>query len=228
MLRRIGLFSALAATATLGLTVATVTPVAAQSTTDWVTATQVLVNRLGGVNVSGEVSCAGTYARIANGDFSFYDEQGQHTIQLQPYDKVDLFANSDNYTVKQPAGKKTTIQVTHGSSRMNPCYLQWWYNPDGTSIPTSYCPEDGTVCKWETDAFGYNRDASGPLFDYASNGKFKAGLLSVNEQSIGLLIIVYHFSSDTATESSGFDTYYVQEGSYSMTDVLIRAVNYRG
>jgi hypothetical protein len=189
---------------------------------DWVTVDTVLVNRLGGVNVAGSVSCAGTYQLLMDGQLTFQDENGeQQTIPApSPGDKVNLAANNDNYTVSQPVGRKSMIQVTHGSSRMNPCFVQEYASPDGSPMSGVSCDSSGSPCRWETDAYGYDHEALGPLFDYSPNGKFKAGNLSVTEQSIGLLVMVHHLSGS-------WDTWYIQEGSYSMTSRTVRAASYR-
>lgn len=190
---------------------------------DWVTVDKVLVNRLGGVNVSGWVSCEGTYQRLMDGPLTFQDENGEeHTIPApSPGDKVNLAANSDNYTVSQPVGRRSMIQVTHGSSRMNPCFLQVRESPDGTAMPDWVsCDASGSPCRWETDTYGYDHDTLGPLFDYSPNGKFKAGSLSVTDQSIGLLVMVQHADGK-------WDTWYVPEGSYSVTSGTLRATSYR-
>lgn len=191
---------------------------------DWVTVDKVLVNRLGGVNVSGWVSCAGTYQRLMAGEFRYQDENGDYQTIPAPAagDEVNLAANSDNYTISQPAGRKSMIQVTHGSSRMNPCFLQVRANPDGTPMPDWVtCEPGGSPCRWETDQYGYDHETLGPLFDYSPNGKFKAGSLSVTDESVGLLVMVRHADGHT------WDTWYVPEGSYSVTSGTMRAMSYR-
>jgi hypothetical protein len=202
-------------------------PSSAATGGDWVSVKQVLVDKLGGVNVSGQVSCEGTYQQIAAGGYQFQDSEGNVvSIDLQPGDKVNLFANTDNYTVSQPSGRKAMIQVTHGSSRMNPCFLQYRVLPDGSPMPEWVsCEPGGFPCRWETDDFGYDHGSLGPLFDYSANGKFKAGALNVNEQSVGLLVMIAHFSDATLT---GWDDYFAPEGSFSTTSTSLRALNYRG
>ena len=201
-------------------------PASATTTTtgDWVTVTQAMVDKLGGVNVSGQVSCEGTYQKIVAGKLR--DSNGNLVpIDVQPSDKVNLLANNDNYTVSQPSGRKSMIQLTHSSSRMNPCFLQYRFLPDGTPMPNSVsCASDGYPCRWETDIYGYDHDSLGPLFDYSNNGKFKAGTLNVYEQSVGLLVMVAHFSGDTVT---GWSSYFVSEGSFSTTSTSLKAVSYR-
>jgi len=229
MVKRLRVLVAIAATATVAVAWVTPTvPAHAATGGDWVSVTQVLVNKLGGVNVSGQVSCQGTYQQIAEGGYQFQDEYGNNvSIELQPGDKVNMVANNDNYTVSQPSGRKSMIQVTHASSRMNPCFLQYQFLPDGTPMPDSVsCDTDGYPCRWETDSFGYDHDSLGPLFDYASNGKFKAGTLNVNEQSIGLLVMIAHFSGGSLTPT-GWDYYFVPEGTYAITSTSLKAVNYR-
>ncbi|HET7312684.1 MAG TPA: hypothetical protein VFJ17_15310 [Mycobacteriales bacterium] len=225
--RRLAALLGIAATTALGLVAPPMATLASATSADWVSVNQVLVNRLGGVSVSGQVSCAATYERIAAGSVQYQDDQGNwYPIELQPGDKVNLAANTDNYTVTQPSGRKAMIQVTHGSSRMNPCFLQYPFSPDGSPMPDwVQCAPEGAPCGWQTDEFGYDHDSLPPLFDYSPHGKFKAGLLSVRDQSIGLLVMVAHFSGDTLT---GWDDYFVPEGSYSTVSTTLKAVNYRG
>lgn len=213
-------------TALLGLTALPSAAAASAPSGDWVSVTKVMVNQLGGVNVSGQVSCAGTYQEIAAGGFQAQDQNGDPvTISLEPGDKVILAANSDNYTVSQPAGRKSMIQVTHASSRMNPCFAQYNYLPDGSQLPSwAACNASGAPCPWQTDEYGYDHDTLPPLFDYSSGGKFKPGTLSVREQSIGLAIMIAHFSGDTLT---GWSNYFQPEGSYSTVSTTIKAVTYR-
>lgn len=187
---------------------------------DWVRVDRVLVNKLGGVNVSGSVSCLGTYQRLMAGGLAFQDENGEpQTIPVPgPTDTVNLAASNDNYTVSQPAGRRAMVQVTHGSSRMNPCFMQERANPDGSPMPDWItCDASGAPCSWQTDRYGYDHDALGPLFDYSPNGKFKAGSLSVTEESIGLYVMVHH-------ADGSWDTWYLPEGSYSVSSGAVKAV----
>lgn len=195
----------------------------AAPTGDWVSVDRVMVNRLGGVNVSGQVSCEGTYQRLVDGQLTYQDENGAEQTISAPSagDTVNLAASNDNYTVTQPAGRKTMLQVTHGSSRMNPCFMQERANPDGSPVPDYLtCASDGAPCRWETDRYGYDHERLGPLFDYSPNGKFKTGTVSVTEESIGLLVMVHH-------PDNTWDTYYLEEGSYAVTSGTVRAVSYR-
>ncbi|MFZ0530881.1 MAG: hypothetical protein WAL91_10120 [Propionicimonas sp.] len=198
-------------------------PPAAAGNSDWVSVTRIEVNRLGGVTVRGQVSCAGAYQQLVAGNLSYQDEnEAWHPIPpLLPGDEVNLFANSDNYTVTQPAGRKTMITATHESSRMNPCYLESSTLMGGITPPYSVaCEADGTPCRWETDAYGYDRESNGPLFDYAPNGKFNPGLMSVTVRSIGLLVEIRH-------ADGSWSDYFGEEDSYAMTSRTIKAVSYR-
>lgn len=212
----------MAAVLGMGLMTPALPSTASTPSGDWVSVDQVLVNKLGGVNVSGQVSCAGTYDRIVAGLFQVQDQDGNwFTLALSPGDKVNLAANNDNYTVSQPSGRKTMIQVTHGSSRMNPCFIQVRTDLDGSEMPSwVICAEGGAPCRWATDEFGYDPSTLVPLFDYSPDGKFKTGLLSVQNRSIGLLVMVQH-------ADQSWDTYYVSEGMYAVTNTTIRAVSYR-
>lgn len=165
---------------------------AATSTTDMVSVTAVLVNRLGGVNVQGLISCAGTAATIKAGNARYVGTElqsmdGQHEpITLAADDALLLLANSDNYVVRQPVGRKAVVEVTHASSRMNPCYTDLAVGPSGESINCAI----GAVCPWRTDWFGW-RDDQSLLWDYPSTGKFVANALSVTGSAVGLGIMVY-------------------------------------
>lgn len=207
----------------LGGSLSFVSSAGAAPSGDWVSVDKVMVNKLGGVNVSGEVSCAGTYQRLMAGELTYQDENGeQQTIPAPgPGDLVNLAANNDNYTVSQPAGRKAMIQVTHGSSRMNPCFMQVRANPDGSPMPDSIsCAVGGSPCRWETDRYGYDHDSLGPLFDYSPDGRFKAGTVSVADESIGLYVMVQH-------PDGRWDTWYLEEGSYSVTSGTLKATSYR-
>lgn len=186
---------------------------------DWVSVDRAMVNKLGGVNVSGQVSCAGTYDLIAEGLF----EVDGVPLVLAPDDKVNLLANNDNYTVSQSVGRKTMIQVTHGSSRMSPCFVQILSNPDGSAIDSQLCEEGGAPCRWTTDHFGYDSNTFGPLFDYSPNGKFKTGTMSVRNESIGLAVQIHHADDSWDTYIFGED----ETSHYSFTSTSIRAVSYR-
>ena len=205
----------------LGVTPWATPVVAAAPAGDSITVTKVMVDGLGGVNVSGRVSCAGAYGSLISGALSYQDESGQWApIPWQEGDLALLSANSDNYTVTQPSGRKTSVQVTHGSSRMNPCY----HDPelltarDGFVLST-FCSADGTSCSWETDHYGYDRQANGPLFDYPSSGRFRTGLLSVQGQSVGLLVQI--------RRAGEWTDYFTPEGSYAFVSATIKAVKYQ-
>lgn len=126
---------------------------------DWVSVDKVMVNKLGGVNVSGQVSCAGAYAQLSDleGGGLWYDtgqkdDDGNPIFGLIPKpgidDSVVLQANNDNYTVSQPAGRRTMIQVTHGSSRMSPCFvLIPEGNPEGSVFGSNCGAEGETPCQ---------------------------------------------------------------------------------
>ena len=59
----------------LAAVVATPAVAIAEPIADTITVTGVSVNRLGGVNVVGEVSCAGAYERLVAGEL-MYDDGG--------------------------------------------------------------------------------------------------------------------------------------------------------
>lgn len=217
---------ALAVAGGLALMAPAASSTAAEPYSDWITVDRVLVNRLGGVNVSGEVSCAGTYDALLAGQLQAVDENEQwYTVEPPgPEDKVNIMVNADQYTVSQPAGRRMMIQVDHGSSRMTPCYAQYPFDMDGTAwadIGTVQCREDGTACRWETDRYAYDRVTYGPLFDYSADGKFKAGSLNVDAATYGALVMLY----DTTTES--WATHYSPYAADIFTSQVVRATMYR-
>jgi len=202
------------------------TSAAASPDKDQIWVTSALVKRLGGVSVVGQVSCAGSYAQLVNGDLQYLDgdeETGVWTNipALGSTDQVIMLVNADNYTVSQPAGRKTMIQVTHESSRMSPCYATTSSLPDGSVIPQSVaCATSGTPCRWTTDAGDYDHDTYGPLFDYSPNGRFKAGLMAVRATPVGLVVMVLH-------DGGSVDYYTNPYGFAAMVSTTITAVNYR-
>lgn len=156
------------------------------------------------------------------GQLGYPDENGDwQQIPWTAGDLVYLHANSDNYVVSQPSGRKAMITVEHGSSRMSPCFMETPTLPDGDSPPPwQSCDPDGAPCGWVTDTYSHDRDRDGPLFDYSATGKFKTGLMSVKAHSVGLLVWIRH-------EDGSSDQYFIEEGSYAMTSTTIKAVSYR-
>ncbi len=198
---------------------------AAEPYSDWITVDRVLVNKLGGVNVSGEVSCEGTYQDLMAGQFQAVRENGlwYTVVSPGPLDKVNILVNADWYTVSQPAGRRLMIQVEHESSRMTPCYAQHPYEMDGTPWTDLgvQCRQDGTACRWETDRYGYDRVKYGPLFDYSPDGKFKTGSLNVDAYGYGALVMIYHEGTGT------WETHYSPYAADIFTSQVVRATMYR-
>jgi hypothetical protein len=196
---------------------------AAEPYSDWITVDRVLVNKLGGVNVSGEVSCAGTYADLMAGLVMAVDENEQwYTVAAPgPEDKVNILVNADQYTVSQPAGRRTMIQVEHGSSRMTPCFAQYPVDPAGNSWQQVQCRPDGTACRWETDRFGYDRVKYGPLFDYSADGKFKAGSLNVDAYTYGVEVMIYD------TIAMTWESHHSPYAADIFTSQVVKATMYR-
>lgn len=195
--------------------------------TDWVSVDKVLVNRLGGVSVSGEFSCAATFELLKAGQLEAMEETQEgdrwYTIDAPNLetDEVLLFVNADNYTVTQPAGKRLMIKVQHESSRMTPCYITQRETPDGNTISEDKCPTFGGPCRWETDRYAYDRAAYGPLFDYSDNGKFKVGNLNVEVYDYSVVVMLYRASTgqwEFHTSPYAADVYF---------NSVIRAVGYR-
>ena len=97
MRARLGLLAVVGALA-LGVGFAAPAVAAIEPPGDWMSVTKVMVNRLGGVNVSGEVSCAGSYQRLVDGQLG-YDDDGQWVpVPFVEGDLVVMSANNDNYT----------------------------------------------------------------------------------------------------------------------------------
>jgi uncharacterized membrane protein len=215
----------LATMAAAALALLAAAPATGATGSDWITADRALVNRLGGVSVSGQVSCAGTYAQLMDGQLQYLDENEQWGTIPTPTETqlVDIFVNADNYTVSQPAGRRLMIQVDHGSSRMTPCFAQYKVDPNGTpwsEISNVQC--DGvTPCRWETDRYAYDRLALGPLFDYSPDGKFRTGNLTVDVSAYGSMVAVY----DTATATWVY--YGVPQTPDIYTQRIVKATTYR-
>lgn len=229
MIKRRTFFATVAAVV-LALFVPVAPGSAAEPYSDWITVDRVLVNKLGGVNVSGLVSCQGVYDDLVAGELGqwTWDDQTQQDIWVpipapEGTDKVNIFLNADQYLVSQPAGRRLMIQVEHGSSRATPCFAQYAYDFDGTpwTLPTR-CPSE-SVCRWETDRYGYDRDTYGPLFDYSPDGKFKVGNLSVEAYTYGSFIAVHHGDDPT----TGWDIYGLEYTPDIYTSQVVKAVAYR-
>ena len=196
----------------VGLTTLGPSPASANGgPSDFVRVTKVLVNRLGGVSVIGEMSCAGTAQAVREGKIE--------GLTWVAGDGIVIITNPDEYTVSQPVGRRSMLQVSHVSSRAHPCYTDMATFPDGTPIT---CPVDASSCAWATDRFGYDAATFGPLFDYAPNGKFKTGSLDVSGNSSGLYITLCHPAS--ATDCVSYDD---GEGFFIPYSQVLKAVSYR-
>jgi hypothetical protein len=226
MIRKRTFFGAVAAVALAMLVPAGASSAQEDPRTDWVSVDAVLVNRLGGVSVSGQFQCLAAYDQLWAGELQGLreTESGEewYTIPApEPGDKVVLLVNADNYLVKQPAGKRLMIKAEHWSSRMTPCVAEQRQMPDGSEISNDKCPSDLGPCRWETDRYAYDRQAFGPLFDYADNGKFKVGNLNVEVFDYGVAVMIFdsagNFKEDHMAPYAA-DVYF---------NDIVRAVSYR-
>ena len=186
-------FFATVAAVTLAVLGPGVLPSAAAGETDWIATDGALVNRLGGVHVYGTVSCAGTAQTLREaGSFVYQGEDGaEEEILIGADDAINLFVNPDNYVVSQPAGRRQMVTVEHGSSQMSPCYVETETGDDGITPWAELgveCAADGDSCTWRTHRFAYDPSPWVPLFDYSTDGKFKAGDLNVYVSTYGVLI----------------------------------------
>lgn len=227
MRRRSRFFAMVAAIGLALVAPAGPTSAADATPTDWVSVDRVLVNRLGGVSVSGEFSCAATFDVLKAGQLEALEESEEgdrwYTIDAPNLetDDVILLVNPDNYTVTQPAGKRLMIKVQHGSSRMTPCSITTRETPDGNTISTDKCPSLEGPCRWETDRYAYDRASYGPLFDYSDNGKFKVGSLNVEVYDYGVVVMLHRASTgewEYHTSPYAADVYF---------NSVLRAVGYR-
>lgn len=215
------LVAALAAVLAAGAVVWGTTPGTMADTPD-MTVDKVVVNKLGGVSVVGTVDCSDLALQVRTEGFPYVDENDQWLF-LEPVGEdvlINIAANSDNYTVSQPAGRRGMVMVTHGSSRMSPCYSEYDDPGDGYTPP---CDEAGAPCTWVTDHFGYFEPT--PLFDYSPNGKFKPGTVAVEASSIGAFVEVITLDGSGAVVSQ--EGYFAPEGSYAYTSTTLKAVSYR-
>lgn len=224
MIKRRTFFATVAAVI-LALLAPITSSTAASPSGDWASVDRVLVDAVGGVSVAGQVSCEGALARLEDGQLAYaWDENGEPIFVPAPGpdELVNLFANTDNYTVYQALGRKTMLQVTHGSSQMTPCIGQYPYEPTGNPWAERYlCAAGGAPCPWETNVYNYDRETMGPLFDYAANGAFKPGKVSVKGYSVGLLVMIYDTAQQTWRE------YFIEEGTWVPYAATLRAVSYR-
>ncbi len=214
-------FAALLAVVTAGAALAATAPVSMAETPD-MTVDKVIVDKLGGVSVVGSVDCSDLALQVRDQGLSYVDENDEWQF-LEPVGAevlINIAANSDNYTVSQPAGRRGMIKVTHGSSRMSPCYSEYDDPGDGFEPP---CADAGAPCTWVTDHYAY--DSTQPLFDYSLDGKFKPGTVAVAAESIGAFVEVITLDGSGAVTSR--DGYYAPEGSYAYTSRTLRAVSYR-
>ena len=175
----------------LFLGVALAPAASAQEDEPWIAVDKVMVDKLGGVSIEGRHSCGALYDRLLSGGIVYmaqneFGQWEQRTITAAPDDVVVIGSNPDNYTVSQPVGRKTMIQVTHQSSR-----LQWCFSnaPAGFFDVEIPCDAAGAPCAWVTDRFSYSGD--GPLFDYSPSGKFKAGYVNVQVTDMGYYVDVF-------------------------------------
>lgn len=184
---------------------------------DFVAVTKVLVNRIGGVSVEGTMSCSATATRARAGDLSgddqATDDESYVPIVVAEADRLVLLANPDNYVVSQPVGRRAMIQVTHESSRMNPCFTETATLPNGSVG----CPVGALTCPWRTDRYGWDPDRLGPLFDYSPTGTFKAGSLNVDGASEDLAVIVLH-------QDNSMNTYMIEGGFVQPYSPVLRAI----
>lgn len=197
----------------------------------WMSVDTVMVNKLGGVSLVGRVDCSATAAAIHDGSYQVtqWDDEGnpvgetplREVLQLQDGDRLILAANNDNYTVTQPAGRKTMIQASHGSSIMTPCYAEYLSQQDGRPIA---CEASGAPCTWRTTEYGndYFTDAP-PLYDYSPAGKFKTGSVDVRAQSLGMLVQVVR-QDDQTGQWQYVTSFYEEEGTYAVFNGVLRAV----
>jgi hypothetical protein len=218
--RRRGI-AALLAVVTASAAFAATAPVTMAETPD-MTVEKVMVNKLGGVSVVGSVDCTDLATQVREAGFDYVDENDQWQF-LEPVGEgvqINAYANSDNYTVSQPAGRRGMISVTHGSSRMSPCYVEFDDPGDDYDPP---CADAGAPCTWVTDHYAYF--STTPLFDYSQDGKFKAGTVAVSAESIGAFVEVVTVDGSGAVTSR--DGYFAPEGWYAYTSTTLRAVMYR-
>ncbi len=125
-------------------------------------ADKVLVNKTGGITVSGTMACAEAVSA-----YDWTDLGG--SLGVPPKDLTILLNVS--WTAYQPVGRKTMLQATFGSSHKDPCYNTDDDQPSGTG---------GTLtepCRWISSNIN---STSTPFYVYSPQGKFVPGRIHVD------------------------------------------------
>ncbi len=128
-----------------------------------IVANKVLVNKTGGITVSGTMDCA-----AAVNAYDWTDLTGIAT----PPANLTIMVNV-SWTAYQPVGRQTMLQATFGSDHKEPCY--------NTNENLNYGPVCGgdtnPSCRWITSNF---TSTSTPFYVYSPQGKFAPGPIHVD------------------------------------------------
>lgn len=126
-----------------------------------------VVNKTGGLTVSGTMSCAD-----AVNDFDWSRFSGDANT---PPANLTAALNV-NWDAYQPVGRKTMLQAGYDSEHKDTCYNTNQKPPFGPS-----CGTDLTArCPWLTSSYN---STSLPFYIYSSAGKFAPGALHVDIKS---------------------------------------------
>jgi hypothetical protein len=132
-----------------------------------IVANEVLVNKTGGITVSGTLDCAAAV--------NAYDWSGLGGSLGNPPANLTILVNV-SWTAYQPVGRKTMLQATFGSDHKDPCY--------NTYADPNYGPvcggDTGSSCRWITSNY---TSTSTPVYVYSPQGKFAPGAIHVDVSS---------------------------------------------
>ena len=126
-----------------------------------VTVDQALVDKLGGITVSGTADCSAAVK-------AYYGDQNLPVPQ-----NLTVQVNI-NWTAYQPVGRNKTVAATFYSNHLIPCYNS--YNFPNPNYPP-VCGGDKPPCRWITS--NYNSTLT-PFYAYSLNGKFAPGPVHID------------------------------------------------
>lgn len=148
------------------LAIATAGPAGAVPYGIAVVPTQVLVDRLGGITVSGTVDCTAEVEAAFPGGV--------------PANLTVLAAV--NWWAYQPAGRRKMIHAANNPSHAWTCYNS---SPDPQLGPV--CGGSAGPCRWITSNYG---TSSTPFYVYSLDGRFVRGWIHVDTQGTGGYVIL--------------------------------------
>lgn len=145
---------------TIGIMLAVLVAIGAPATAtaeEPITLTQVLVNKLGGITITGTVDCAAVVAAV--------DWNGEEAGLGTEPENLSVAVNM-NWSATQPVGRTKSVSASWGSSFLTPCYNT--YPGWGAVGAAAYA--------WTTHS---SLGSTTTAWVYPSAGKFAAGFMHV-------------------------------------------------